>query len=105
MQFGPRCIDGQPYGLNMGLVGVGSNNSRGQYDNVTVQVLPPQTSLENTEDFADGIADLFTGESAGTWTVSGGRDDRHVDLDRAGDEHHEPAGARAPATRRSTSTR
>ena len=44
-----------------GLVGVGSNNSRGQFDNVTVQDLPPQTSFENTEDFTDGVADLFTG--------------------------------------------
>ena len=44
-QLAPRWIDGQPYGLNMGLVGVGSNNSRGTYDNVTVQALPPQTSL------------------------------------------------------------
>ena len=28
-QLDPRWIDGQPYGFNMGLVGVGSNNSRG----------------------------------------------------------------------------
>ncbi len=72
-QLDPRWIDGQPYGLNMGLVGVGSNNSRGQYDNVSVQVLPPQTSFDNTDDFTDGVADLFTGASSGTWALAAGR--------------------------------
>ena len=72
-QLAPRWIDGVPYGFNMGLVGVGSNNSRGTYDNVTVQALPPQTSLENTEDFTDGVADLFTSSSSGTWAVASGR--------------------------------
>ena len=72
-QLAPRWIDGVPYGFNLGLVGVGSNNSRGTYDNVTVQALPPETSLENTEDFADGIADLFTSMSSGTWAVTSGR--------------------------------
>ena len=36
----------QPYGLNMGLVGVGSNNSRGIFDNFVVQVLPPQSTFD-----------------------------------------------------------
>ena len=62
-QLAPRYIDGQPYGFNKGLVGVGSNNSRGTFDNVIVQDLPPQSTFENTEDFADGVADLFTGGS------------------------------------------
>ena len=57
----------------MGLVGVGSNNSRGPYDNVTVQALPPQSSFENTEDFSDGVADLFTGDRSRQWAVSAGR--------------------------------
>ena len=29
--------------------------------------------FENTDDFADGAADLFTGEQTGTWSVGGGR--------------------------------
>jgi hypothetical protein len=72
-QFAPRWIDNQPYGLNKGLVGLGSNNSRGQFQNFTVQDLPPQATMDNTEDFADGVADLFTGGNASTWTVSAGR--------------------------------
>ena len=67
-----RVIDGFTYGLNWGLVGVGSDNSRGAFDNIRVQVLPPQVTLTYNEDFADGIADLFTGARSGGWTVSGG---------------------------------
>ena len=33
-----------PTGLNYGFVGFGSDNSRGSFDNVTVQVLPPQVT-------------------------------------------------------------
>ena len=72
-QYDPRFIEGRAYGLNMGLVGVGSDNSRGTYDNFSVQVLPPQTSFEQTDDFADGVADLFTAGSSGSWSVTGGR--------------------------------
>ena len=57
----------------MGLVGVGSDNSRGTFDNVSVQVLPPQTRFENTDDFADGVADLFSEPSTGTWAIVSGR--------------------------------
>ncbi len=39
--FAARMIDGVSYGLNKGLVGVGSDNSRGYYDNISLQVLPP----------------------------------------------------------------
>ena len=67
-----RC-DGYAYGLNYGYVGVGSDNSRGTFDNVRVQILPPQVTFDDTEDFQDGQADLFTGGSVGTWTVDGGR--------------------------------
>jgi hypothetical protein len=72
-QYDPRWIDGRPYGLNMGLTGVGSDNSRGTYDSFVVQSLPPQSTLEDTDDFGDGVANLFTGETAGTWGVAGGR--------------------------------
>jgi len=72
-QYDPRFIEGRAYGLNKGLVGVGSDNSRGTYDNFSVQVLPPQSSFENSEDFADGAADLFTAGNSGSWSVTGGR--------------------------------
>ena len=49
-QLAPRWIDGVAYGLNMGLVGFGSNNSQGIFDNVSVQVLPPQSQFATTDD-------------------------------------------------------
>ena len=97
-QLAPRYIDGQPYGFNMGLVGVGSNNSRGTFDNFTVQALPPQSTFENTEDFADGVADLFTGDAAGTWTVARRPLHRHAVGERGRDERDDPAGPRAGDT-------
>lgn len=71
--FTPRVVDGWSYGLNWGLVGMGSDNSRGAYDNIRIQVLPPEITFESLEDFADGVADRFTGEAIGAWAVSGGR--------------------------------
>jgi Ca2+-binding RTX toxin-like protein len=73
--YDPRVVDGYAYALNWGLVGMGSNNARGSFDNVRVQILPPQITLEETEDFDDGQAQQFTGESAGTWTVDNQRYD------------------------------
>jgi hypothetical protein len=52
---------------------MGSDNSRGVFDNVRVQVLAPEITYESTEDFADGMADLFTAGTSGTWGVAGGR--------------------------------
>ena len=69
----PRQVDGIWFGLQYGLVGVGSDNSRGAFDNFVVQVLPPQATLDSTDDFADGTADLFTGGDTGNWSVTGGR--------------------------------
>jgi hypothetical protein len=71
--FAPRMIDGLPVGLNKGLVGMGSNQGRGQYDNVRLQQLMPQFTLDVTQPFTDGTATPFTGPTAGTWTASGGR--------------------------------
>ncbi len=71
-QYLPRYIDGVAYGLNMGLVGVGSNNARGTFDDFVVQSLPPTTTYESTDDFATGPGG-FTGEKTGTWIASGGR--------------------------------
>ena len=55
------------------MVGVGANNSVGFFDNVVVQVLPPETTFQATEDFSDGVADLFAGDQVGAWQIVGGR--------------------------------
>jgi hypothetical protein len=68
--FAPRVIDGWSYGLNYGLVGMGSDNARGTFDNVAVQVLPPQITLEKTEDFSGQPTLSFNVES-GSWSVGG----------------------------------
>nr|MCU0871265.1 dockerin type I domain-containing protein [Pirellulaceae bacterium] len=72
--FAARIIDGMPVGLNKGFVGAGSDNARGTWDNFAVQVLPPQLTLDETEDFNDGAANRFTGDASGApWAVSSGR--------------------------------
>ncbi|HET6576464.1 MAG TPA: hypothetical protein VFG68_22885, partial [Fimbriiglobus sp.] len=67
--YAPRVVDGITYWLNSGMVGVGSDRARGTFDNVRVQVLPPQLTFEHTETFDDGVANLFTGPKTGTWQV------------------------------------
>jgi hypothetical protein len=71
--FAPRDVNGQMVGLNKGLVGFGSDNSKSVLDNLAVQALPPNMTLNSTEYFEDGTADQFTGPESGTWTVSAGR--------------------------------
>ena len=71
--FQPRIIDGWVYGLNYGMVGFGSDNSRGIFDNVTVQKLPPEITFEGTEDFSDPLADLDFVPADGIWNVNGDR--------------------------------
>ena len=59
--FAPRVdADGWVYALNSGMIGFGSNNSMGVYDNIAVQILPPEITLEGTEEFpnTDPIVDL-----------------------------------------------
>jgi Ca2+-binding RTX toxin-like protein len=73
--FALRVIDGISYGLNTGMVGVGSDMSRGIFDNIAVRRLAPETTFSSTEDFSDGLAQLFTGPATGTWGVAGGRYD------------------------------
>ncbi|MGP6087157.1 LEPR-XLL domain-containing protein [Antarctobacter jejuensis] len=70
--FDPRMADGIPVGLNAGMIGAGSNNSFTKLDNLTLQVLPPELSYAETEDFEDGGADYFDGVTVGDWSVSGG---------------------------------
>ena len=71
--YAPRVIDGYSYGLNTGMVGLGANNAKARIDNAAVQVLPPAITFSSTDDFSDGVADLFTASSVGNWLASGGR--------------------------------
>ena len=72
--FDPRIDEyGDSHGLNAGMVGIGANNARGRIDNVYVQVLPPEYTLQETEDFSDGTADRFEPAPGGDWTVQGER--------------------------------
>jgi Ca2+-binding RTX toxin-like protein len=67
-----RIIDGISYTLNAGMVGVGSNNARGSFDNIIVQILPPQYTFQRTEDFSDNAANDFSVDQ-GTWQISGSK--------------------------------
>jgi Ca2+-binding RTX toxin-like protein len=64
-----RVIDGISFMLNAGMVGVGSNNARGSFDNIIVQILPPQYTFQRTEDFSDSAANDFSVDQ-GTWQAS-----------------------------------
>jgi hypothetical protein len=54
------------------MVGVGSDNSRGAFDNITVQVLPPQLTFDQTEDFVGQPTLSFSGYTNGAWSVGDG---------------------------------
>ena len=70
--FAPRILDGEAVGLNKGLVGLGSDNSRGVYDNLVVQKLPPLLTLNAATDFSAATSPLAT-PASGSWTRAGGR--------------------------------
>jgi hypothetical protein len=70
--FAPRIVGGHSYALNTGMVGVGSNNARGYYGDFVVQVLPPQITLDEAEDFTDPSG-LLAGPEEGIWTHADGR--------------------------------
>jgi Ca2+-binding RTX toxin-like protein len=65
--YAARVIDGQSVGLNKGMVGMGSNNAKGSFDNVAVQITPPQVTLDSSTDLTQGTGPLTTPIS-GTWT-------------------------------------
>jgi hypothetical protein len=72
--FQPRIVEGYAYGLNWGMVGVGSDNARGSFDNIRVQVLPPQVTFDDSDDFSGtDTLEYFNGDTNGVWGVSGGR--------------------------------
>ena len=70
--FAPRVIDGYSYGLNTGMVGIGANNSKGRIDNVAVQVLPPEITLEMADGFAGSSDPIPAVDVSGVWSVDGG---------------------------------
>jgi Ca2+-binding RTX toxin-like protein len=65
--------DGFEYFLNEGMVGIGANNAKGQIDNVVVQRIAPETTLERTVEFTGDPADqaifnqLFQAPEGGNW--------------------------------------
>jgi Ca2+-binding RTX toxin-like protein len=67
--FEPRVVDGWTFGLNYGLIGVGSDHARGTFDNIAVQVLPPQITFQSFEDFKDGRADELVAVDSSEWNV------------------------------------
>src|SRR6185436_3751571 len=66
-------VDGWSYGLNWGLVGFGSNNSRGALDDIAVQIVPPTPTVTRTDDFAAGAGPMYNGAATGTWSAVSGR--------------------------------
>jgi hypothetical protein len=73
--YAPRVDqDGFTYGLNAGMVGLGANNAIARLDNVAVQVLPPEWTLELDEGFGDEPG--WLAPIAGDWdqaNAGGGR--------------------------------
>jgi hypothetical protein len=58
---------GNVYALNWGMVGMGSNNAQGSFDNIQVRILPPQVTLDESENFDDLDAQFFSGDRQGVW--------------------------------------
>ena len=71
--FAARVDDGYSYGLNYGLVGLGAQNATARIDNMLVQILKPEVTFEDSNDFSDtdnGFMPLV-----GEWDVA---NDRYV---------------------------
>jgi hypothetical protein len=69
--------DGFQYFLNEGMVGLGANNAKAQIDNVIVQRIAPETTLERTITFSGAgeaaFSELFKVPTGGNWQVADGR--------------------------------
>jgi Ca2+-binding RTX toxin-like protein len=68
--FEPRVIDDWVYGINAGMIGFGSDNSRGVYDNIALQVLPPEITLEDTEEYPDTSPAIGFVQTRGNWQTT-----------------------------------
>jgi len=62
---------GVSWGLNGGMVGLGANNSTARIDNLKVQILPPEMTLQEMETFDDGSVERFVPQQ-GTWQILDG---------------------------------
>ncbi|MHC5112421.1 MAG: hypothetical protein ACYTHJ_21390, partial [Planctomycetota bacterium] len=62
---------GDPIPLNRGMVGVGMDGSSGRVDNFTVQILPPDWTFDQSDDFVPP-AELTRTVASGTWDESTG---------------------------------
>ena len=72
--FAPRVdADGYVYGLNSGMVGLGSDNSRGTFDNMAVLVLPPEITFEGIEEFPETDDQISFESNSGQWEYNNGR--------------------------------
>ncbi len=74
--FAATVVDGWAYGLNWGLVGFGSNKSRGAVDNISVQVVPPSATVSRSDNFTSDLGPMVNTDAAsrtGTWAAAAGR--------------------------------
>jgi hypothetical protein len=67
--FAPRVLNGDQVALNKGLVGFGSDQARGWFDNIALTVIAPAITLDRAEYF-DGTPQTTTAPQAGTWTTT-----------------------------------
>ena len=69
--YAARIVDGEPVFLNHGLVGLGANGSKTSFDNFTVQIVPPQLTLDYTATFDINAGPyLNPAASSGSWTIT-----------------------------------
>lgn len=69
--FAPRVLDGVAVALNKGMVGFGSNQARGIFDNFALTVIAPAINVDRIEDFTGPTAPNVSAVS-GSWAVVGG---------------------------------
>ncbi len=69
--FAQRFYLNEFVGLNKGMLGVGSANAQGRFDNIAVRVLPPTVTYESVQTFAAGPG-VFTDVVAGSASASAG---------------------------------
>ena len=71
--YTPRIdVYGEEIPLARGLVGVGMDGSRGKVDNFKVQILPPDWTLEEVDDFKPPVAELPRSVISSEWIESSG---------------------------------
>jgi hypothetical protein len=69
--FTARVVDGYSFGLNWGLTGVGSDNARGTFDNIKVQVIAPEATTVKTDELTNGPGAMFSGQAqTGAWSAT-----------------------------------